>query len=63
LRAVWGDVHVDDAVLTRVISDLRKALGRTEEQVWIETVKVHPMFDPIRSQPGGRAVLPRLHLD
>ena len=38
LRAVWGDVHVDDAVLTRAISDLRKSLGPTEEQVWIETV-------------------------
>ena len=38
LSAVWGDVHVDDAVLTRAISDLRKALGQTEEQVWIETV-------------------------
>jgi DNA-binding winged helix-turn-helix (wHTH) protein/TolB-like protein/Tfp pilus assembly protein PilF len=38
LQTAWGDVHVDDAVLTRAISDLRKALGQTEDQVWIETV-------------------------
>lgn len=38
LRAVWGDVHVDEAVLARAISDLRKALGQTEQQEWIETV-------------------------
>ena len=36
LRTVWGDVHVDEAVLARAISDLRKALGHDE--VWIETV-------------------------
>jgi len=35
---VWGGVHVDEAVLTRAISDLRKALGQTRDQVWIETV-------------------------
>lgn len=38
LRAVWGDVHVDEAVLARAISDLRKVLGQTERQEWIETV-------------------------
>ena len=38
LRTVWGDVHVDEAVLTRAISDLRKALGQNGEQTWIETV-------------------------
>ncbi len=38
LSAVWGDVHVDESVLTRGISDLRKALGQTDAQVWIETV-------------------------
>ncbi|HTR39141.1 MAG TPA: winged helix-turn-helix domain-containing protein [Bryobacteraceae bacterium] len=38
LRTVWGDVHVDDAVLTRAISDLRKALGQNGEQTRIETV-------------------------
>lgn len=38
LQTVWGDVHVGDAVLARAVSDLRKALGQTEEQVWIETV-------------------------
>ena len=38
LQTVWGDVHVDEAVLTRAISDLRKALGQTADQVWIETV-------------------------
>ena len=27
LQAVWPDVHVDEAVLTRAISDLRKALA------------------------------------
>ncbi len=38
LETVWGGVYVDDAVLARAISDLRKALGQTETQVWIETV-------------------------
>lgn len=38
LQQVWGDVHVDEAVLTRAISDLRKALGQTGGQVWIETI-------------------------
>src|SRR5579883_2914912 len=38
LQTVWGDVHVEDAVLARAISDLRKALGQTDSQVWIETV-------------------------
>jgi len=38
LSAVWGDVHVDEAVLARAISDLRKALGQTGSQEWIETV-------------------------
>ncbi len=38
LETVWGDVHVDEAVLTRAISDLRKALGQTSDQLWIETV-------------------------
>ncbi|MBN9661413.1 MAG: winged helix-turn-helix domain-containing protein [Acidobacteria bacterium] len=38
LRAVWGDIHVEEAVLARAISDLRKALGQTERQEWIETV-------------------------
>lgn len=35
---VWGDVHVDESVLTKAISDLRKALGQPESGVWIETV-------------------------
>lgn len=38
LRSVWGDIHVDEAVLARAISDLRKALGQSERQEWIETV-------------------------
>ena len=38
LGTVWGDVHVDEAVLTRAISDLRKALGQTSDRVRIETV-------------------------
>lgn len=37
LASVWNDVHVDEAVLTRAISDLRKALGRGG-QSFIETV-------------------------
>ena len=66
LGTVWGDVHVDEAVLTRAISDLRKALGQRDDQVWIETV---PKFgyrfvaevcvirggeaDPIQKHPRG----------
>jgi DNA-binding winged helix-turn-helix (wHTH) protein/TolB-like protein/Tfp pilus assembly protein PilF len=38
LQAVWGEVHVEEAVLTRAVSDLRKALGQTETEIWIETV-------------------------
>jgi DNA-binding winged helix-turn-helix (wHTH) protein/TolB-like protein len=38
LRAVWGEVHVDEAVLTRAIADIRKALGQSDGGVWIETV-------------------------
>jgi DNA-binding winged helix-turn-helix (wHTH) protein/TolB-like protein len=38
LGTIWGDVHVDEAVLTRAISDLRKALGQAGDQVWIETI-------------------------
>jgi DNA-binding winged helix-turn-helix (wHTH) protein/TolB-like protein/Tfp pilus assembly protein PilF len=38
LGTVWGEVHVDEAVLARAISDLRKALGQNGGQVWIETV-------------------------
>lgn len=37
-RSVWGGVHVDEGVLTRAISDLRKALGQNGDQSWIETV-------------------------
>jgi DNA-binding winged helix-turn-helix (wHTH) protein len=29
---------VEEAVVTRVISDLRRALRQTDQQVWIETV-------------------------
>lgn len=63
LRMVWGDVHVDEAVLARAISDLRKALGQTERQEWIETVpkfgyrfaaEVHA---PRMEAPGKRARL------
>jgi hypothetical protein len=112
LGTVWGDVHVDEAVLTRAISDLRKALGQTSDPaaartalneleagaragrvpeyavmfaharqshinqaldwmermldthgVWLITAKVNPMFDALRSQPRGRAVLARLNLN
>ncbi len=54
---VWGDVHVDEAVLSRAISDLRKALGQTSDQVWIETV---PKFGyrfvaEVRATQGGEA--------
>ncbi len=38
LDSVWPDVFVEDAVLTRTISDLRKALQQSEHEVWIETV-------------------------
>lgn len=38
LAWAWKDVHVDEAVVTRVISDLRRALRQTEQEVWIETV-------------------------
>lgn len=63
LRTVWGDVHVDDAVLTRAISDLRKALGQTDDQVWIETV---PKFGyrfaaEVRATQSGEAVSVERH--
>lgn len=38
LGSVWKDVHVEEAVVTRVISDLRRALRQTKQEVWIETV-------------------------
>ncbi len=38
LASVWKDVHVDEAVVTRMISDLRRSLRQTEQEVWIETV-------------------------
>jgi DNA-binding winged helix-turn-helix (wHTH) protein/TolB-like protein/thioredoxin-like negative regulator of GroEL len=38
IRAVWADVHVDESVLTKAISDLRKILGQPETGIWIETV-------------------------
>ena len=38
LESVWPDVFVEEAVLTRTISDLRKALQQGEKEVWIETV-------------------------
>ncbi len=38
LESVWADVHVEPTVLTRTISDLRKALQQSEDQLWIETV-------------------------
>lgn len=38
LASVWKDVHVEEAVVTRVISDLRRSLRQTEQEVWIETV-------------------------
>jgi DNA-binding winged helix-turn-helix (wHTH) protein/TolB-like protein len=37
LAEVWNDVHVDDAVVTRAISDLRKVLHRDGE-TFIQTV-------------------------
>ncbi|QOY90047.1 winged helix-turn-helix domain-containing protein [Paludibaculum fermentans] len=68
LRMVWGDVHVDEAVLARAISDLRKALGQTERQEWIETVpkfgyrfaaEVHAprMEAPGEASPPGKSRL------
>ncbi len=38
LASVWKDTHVEEAVVTRVISDLRRALRQSGQQVWIETV-------------------------
>ncbi len=38
IESVWADVHVEPTVLTRTISDLRKALQQSEDQPWIETV-------------------------
>ena len=38
LESVWPDVFVEDSVLTRTISDLRKALQQNGQKVWIETV-------------------------
>jgi DNA-binding winged helix-turn-helix (wHTH) protein/tetratricopeptide (TPR) repeat protein len=38
LEAVWNGIHVDESGLTRAISDLRRALGQTAEESWIETV-------------------------
>lgn len=38
LATVWKDVHVEEAVVTRVISDLRRTLRQTGGEVWIETV-------------------------
>ena len=57
---VWGDVHVDESVLTKAISDLRKALGQPESGVWIETV---PKFGyrfsaEVRTRPAEKAAAP-----
>ncbi len=38
LESVWPDVFVEDSVLTRTISDLRRALQHQGQDVWIETV-------------------------
>jgi serine/threonine-protein kinase len=38
LNAVWPGVHVEPNVLTRTVSDLRKALQQNENETWIETV-------------------------
>lgn len=63
---VWGDVHVDESVLTKAISDLRKALGQPESGVWIETVpkfgyrftaevRMRPAEEPATPAPPKRA--------
>lgn len=68
LHSVWGGVHVDEGVLTRAISDVRKALGQGEGQIYIETVPKYgyrfiapvnqvpavPRSD-CEEAPGGRA--------
>lgn len=57
---VWGEVHVDESVLTKAISDLRKALGQPETGAWIETV---PKFGyrfaaEVRTLPAEQAAAP-----
>lgn len=38
LDSVWAGVHVEDAVVARAISDIRKALQAGSAEEWIETV-------------------------
>jgi DNA-binding winged helix-turn-helix (wHTH) protein/tetratricopeptide (TPR) repeat protein len=59
LASVWKDVHVEEAVVTRVISDLRRSLQTAGREVWIETVpKFGYRFAPgvrIEGEPSGAA--------
>lgn len=38
LAAVWPGVHVQEAVVHRTMSDLRKALRQSDQEPWIETI-------------------------
>jgi TolB-like protein/Flp pilus assembly protein TadD len=59
LNTVWGDVRVDEAVMTRAISDLRKALGKPGDPTWIETVPKfgYRMAVPVRVVGAADRVL------
>lgn len=62
LDTVWSGVHVDEAVLARAISDLRKALQQPGDPAWIETV---PKFGyrfagEVRESGPAATVAPRI---
>ena len=61
LDTVWSGVHVDEAVLARAISDLRKALQQPGDPAWIETVpKFGYRFAGEVRESGPAAVAPRI---
>jgi DNA-binding winged helix-turn-helix (wHTH) protein/TolB-like protein len=56
MQAVWPDTFVEEGVLARNISLLRKALGDTAEtSTFIETVpkRGYRFIAPVRTEPGG----------
>jgi Tol biopolymer transport system component/DNA-binding winged helix-turn-helix (wHTH) protein len=59
LKEVWSDAFVEEANLNRAISVLRKALGETAGERFIETVpkKGYRFVAPVRLQTNGVPVL------
>jgi len=63
MRTVWPDTHIDDATLTRTISELRKTLGQTAgEPNFVQTVPkrgyrfvapVQMVFDPLQEETAA----------